>query len=154
MVIGDFHARFDPLVYRDFMMNVGKGNVRRTLEQFMNNYNCTCSKDIEGINLELLNLEIVTLQNQKTKLEVELQSKAAMKDKIAERIQKDQEAKLKKEKEIQEAKTRCINCGNSFENEANFTKVPAGQVCKACFMAADGTKWKQWNRKDGEQLHN
>lgn len=145
MVSGNFHAIFDPQTYREFVEIVGKGNVRRVFEDFMLNTIATDRKDAEGINIQILNIEIDKLQKRLNKVQAELQNKLSMKEKY-EQMQVDaEEQRLKKEKDDLEKKSRCANCGNMQSKK--FHIFPVGNVCNSCFLNADKHQIKKWNQK-------
>lgn len=145
MATGNFHAVFDQTLYREYMNIVGKGNVARSITEYMQNVVAQQNQDIEGINIKLTILEIDKLQKKISKLQAELLQKTQIKEKY-ETLQKEAEEKrLIEEKDRIEASTKCINCGNFLEGDKKSHRFPKGNVCNGCFMSATGDSIKRWN---------
>lgn len=145
MTTGNFHALFDAQLYKDFVQIVGKGNITKSLTEYMQNVVATQNQDIEGIDIKLVNLEIEKLQKKISKLQSELQKQLQMKDKYEHLQQTAEEKRLLEEKQRIEAATKCINCGSFLEDGKKSHTFPKGNVCNGCFMSATGESIKRWN---------
>lgn len=144
MVYGNFHAIFDPQVYKDYMVIVGKGNIRRTIEEHMMNVIAVNQKDATGIDIKLINMDIEKLTKKLSGIQAELQNKMELKEKYEANKMLEEETRLQTEKEKIESQKKCINCGNMIPEGTKSHTFPKGNVCNACFMSAglgDDKKW-------------
>ena len=58
MSSGNFHAIFDSETYREFVCIVGKGNVRKTFEDYMMTVISTNNMDSSDVNIKIIDLKI------------------------------------------------------------------------------------------------
>lgn len=151
MVKGDFHGTFDERTYVDYVKNVGKGNVRKKLEEYMRGFNAQYSDDLDGINLELLEVQIVKLQNRKARIEVELQAKMAIVEEAKEKVEAKAEKELAKEKERLETLKKCIGCSRPIAEGEKKSEFPGGFVCHGCQLGMTGKQYKEWSKKNGSK---
>lgn len=147
MVTGNFHATFDPKTYMDYVKIVGKGNVRSSLEKYMNNIIAYNNQDIDGINIKLIEMDIERLQNSITKLNAELQHKQQLREKYEENRRKNEENRLELEKNALEKTKKCANCGKILNEKMKIEEFPIGKVCNTCFMSAIKEDLRRWNQK-------
>lgn len=135
MTKGNFHAIFDPQVYNEFANNVGKGNIAKNIEDFMRSFNARDKGDVKSINIEILNLEIATLQKQKIKVDSELNSKLTQRERLMAGREKEEKDRLKSEKDKLENAKRCVKCDRIIEEDKKIYNLGNGKVaCRACFM--------------------
>lgn len=117
------------------------GEFQNFLTKFVNNYN----QNIDGITLDILNIEIEKLKKESDIIYLELQNKLKMREKIEENIKINEENRLKIEKEKLESMKKCINCGNIFGDKSNKYSFKAGFVCRSCFLGATSQSIERWN---------
>lgn len=144
-MIGNFHGIFDAETYRQFQIIVGKGNVRKQFEDYMLAVIALHNKDIEGINIQLINLKIEKSTQKMTKMQSELQKLVEIKSKFEENKHKLEENRLEKEKEHIEKLKTCINCGLLLSEKHKFQNFSGGKVCHACFMSCDKDDINRWS---------
>lgn len=142
---GNIHILVDPNTYKEFMAIVGRGNLTRTIEQFMLNTIAVNNKDTKGIDIKLLNNDLERLKRKLSKIQAELTQKQKLKEKYEEEHRKAEELALIEEKERIEAKHKCIQCGRIINEAEKIHKFPKGSVCSGCFMAADSSNIKRWS---------
>lgn len=119
------------------------GECQKFLEKVVNTY----QNDIEGVNLELLNIEIVRLKNQKMKIDMELQNKLRTKEMLEEIIKKKEETKLQEEKEQIENANRCDNCKEIKSDQMKMHTFGNKKICNSCFMSSTKDKTKEWTKE-------
>jgi len=119
-------------------------NISGEFQKFLEKMVMTYESDVEGINLELLNIELAKLKTNKMKIDMELQSKLRTKEMLENIIKQKDEERLKQEKEAIENAKKCINCGRTIEEGNTSHKFGKGIVCHSCFMSADGSAVKRW----------
>lgn len=69
-----------------------------------------------------------------------------LENKLGNLEQEEQEKALKKEKEEEERLKKCICCGNMLGEKVKKHKFAKGFVCNGCFMTAESTQIKEWNK--------
>lgn len=90
------------------------------------------SKDLDGVNLELLNLEIEKEQDVMKRHQIILQGKLEQKKALENKVKYDNEERLKLEAQKLEASKRCSICGELAVFKSH--QIAKGVVCHACFM--------------------
>jgi hypothetical protein len=122
-----------------------EGSRSEIIRKFMRDYNNTLKGNLNDINIEILKVQIITLENQKIKIDTELQSK---KNIVEQAIKAQEELRVNKleedKKKIEEAK-KCLNCGKILEEGMRSHNFPKGLVCHSCFMGVDSKKVKEWD---------
>ena len=101
-------------LYKEFESMAGHGNVTHTIVELMSQFVACNKKDLDSVNLKLLDKEIDGLNKKKAKLDAELRSKIDIKEKTLEALENKEKEKLEAEKERLESSNSCINCGNSI----------------------------------------
>lgn len=140
MVTGNFHAIFEKETYLDFVSIVGKGNVRKAFEDYMLNVIASSKQDIDGINLQMLELEIDKIKSIISKKQAELQNKLTLKEQIIKQMEEKKQEELQKEKERIQKETTCINC-HAVLTEKTAREIIKGVVaCRSCSMDSDVVK--------------
>ena len=132
----------DTEIHRNFSRVVGKGNVSAKIEEYMEHYIVSSTKDINEHNIELIKKECETLNNQISKASSKLNSNKEAIDKYQESINKKDKARLEKEKEIIQNALHCCHCGNIIEGKNFMTKK--GKICNLCFYTFSREKAKEW----------
>ena len=120
-------------------------NISGEFQKFLEKMVLTYEGDIEGINLELLNIDIVKLKNQKLKIDLELQSKLRTKEQLEAIIKQKEQDNLQKEKEAIESSKHCKQCNKLMLEGEKSHKFSIGQICNSCFMNAKGEDFKRWS---------
>ena len=111
-------------------------NVSDEVEKFLRKVVMTENEDIDGINLELLHIEINRLRNQKIKIDMQLQNKLKKLEELNEIKQKKEQENLEKEKKIMEKQEKCLKCGKKIQKTAKKYEFPAGILCYECFLSS------------------
>ena len=145
MVMGDFHAVFEPNVYKEFVQIVGKGNVTKSFQQYMMNVVATSKKDIGAINIQILTMEIERLQKKSADIASELQTKLQIREKHETLVHNEEEKRLKKEKEHILSQKTCLNCQRVLSESEKRHTFKLGVVCNGCFMVDSSKKVGVWN---------
>lgn len=144
MATGNFHGVFEPSVYKQFVHNVGKGNVRKKLEEFMVSFNAQQSGDVDEISIEELNIDIHRLENTKTRIITELESKVAIRDRIKESLENKRKMALEAERERIQNAMKCLQCGKVMKDDHTTHSFDKGIVCNSCFLGANKEKLSRW----------
>ena len=142
MTRGNYHASFDEQTFEDFAEIVGRGNIKRHLEEYMVNVIATTNQDIDGINIRLVNLEIGKLTRELTKIKSKLDSKVAIKTKYEEREEEMKQSKLKEERKKIEQAQKCQNCGK-IVTDPSLLQMD-GKICKGCFMSLPANELRKF----------
>ena len=153
-MIGDYHARFDPELYKQYVDIVGKGNVKGDFEEYMRTRVAADSNDIEGINLQILKKEILSLQKKKTKLDAELQSKLNMEERYKELAAEKEKKKLEQEKERLENSRKCIQCGCILTDQTKTHEFNQGSTCSACYHNGTPEMFRKWMEPKSKEVEN
>ena len=112
------------------------------IRKFMRDYNNALKGDLNDINLELLRMKIVTLENQKIKIDSELNANRTMLQNAEKTREEDRIKDLEKEKEKIENSKKCAICNFVRADAIKMHNFPIGQVCNTCFMEKrDAKKW-------------
>jgi ribosomal protein S14 len=120
-------------------------DLSKIINDFLWNYINTKEDNIDGINLELEKKKFENAEIKFLKWKNVLDRSRLKIQQYEERVRKQEENKLIKEKEEIKAKQRCINCGQELTENHKFTLFPKGKVCKACFMTSDKESIKRWS---------
>lgn len=123
-------------------------NISENVEMMLKRLIGVRENDIDGINLELLNIEITALQDNINKETIELREKMTLKENIEKKHKEIEENKLKQEKERIENSMKCLNCKNTINEKLKFHRFALGVVCNSCFMTCSATDIKAWNKKE------
>ena len=145
MVEGNFHAVFDAETYKKFVQIVGRGNVTRAFQDYMMNTICVQSKDVDGIDIQLVNMDISKLQKEISEKQAQLNEKVQLKTKYEANITEIERKKLEKQKAETERLSKCQNCGQILPEKAKRHKFNVGAICHACYMTADANSYQKWN---------
>ena len=104
------------------------GALNEYLETLVNRHN----QDVGGINIELERRKLSKLQKQQGDLQASVNECLSIITVWEEKREQEQENRLKKEKELIEAQSKCTNCGNMIVSKVfNLGK---DRLCKACYM--------------------
>jgi hypothetical protein len=122
-------------------------NMSGEFQRFIENAIAIQNNDIEGLNLQLINIDIVRLQNQKFKTDLELQNLLKKKEVVGAAIKKQEEEKLRNEKEAIQALEKCQCCGDNIAEGMKKHKFAVGYICNSCFIGAGGKEFKKWNNE-------
>jgi hypothetical protein len=134
---GNYHGSFDADIYTEFKYLVGKGNVRKTIEDFMRTYINRQNSQIDGLNLQEINLKIAKTQAKMIKIQSELQEMTLKKQKIEENIEKNKLKKLENERIALENQKKCIICGKILEEFHKTIVVNGKNICKSCYLTPE-----------------
>jgi hypothetical protein len=145
MVIGNFHANFDPETYKKFQEIIGKGNVSRTFQNFMLSTIATQENDIDGVDLKLINIEIEQLKKQQIKITTELQNKLGIRENIEKKQAEIEKKRLEIEKKQLENAKKCSICGKNIEKKDKKVDVKSGILCLNCYYSSSREQRKKWN---------
>ena len=115
------------------------------VRQFLRDYHNALKGNLNDINLEILKVQIVTLENQKIKVDIELNSKRAILTNALKAQEEDRIKRMETEKEAIEALKYCINCGNIIPENAKKHKFSKGYVCNGCFLVSEPEGRKGWD---------
>lgn len=133
----------DEDVLKRFDGIVGKSNRSSTITRLMDGHSAISKGDIDSINVEILRREIeeedtIIIEHQQIR-----DNKKRVLDSYHKKLEQDEIYKLKKERNILEESTKCINCtGPAGIDAKKFTK---GLVCNDCFMVGTGEDVKRWS---------
>jgi hypothetical protein len=110
------------------------------IRKFIKDYNNSIKGNLNDINVEVLKMQIVTLENQKIKIDTELQSKRSQIEAVN-KVQEEGRLKTLEEdkKRIENAK-KCVICGFARADAVKMHKFPVGQICQTCYMEKRDTK--------------
>lgn len=144
MVTGNFHAVFDQNLYREFVDLVGKGNVTKEFSTFMQTRLSTSKQDFEGIDIQILQIEIKDLEKQLLRLQTKLQRKRDLMERYEKNQQENEKKRLENEKKQVEKQKNCLNCGKNLRENLKKHAIKGGFVCNSCFMTARLPQFKQW----------
>jgi len=75
-----------------------------------------------------------------------------LKQKDAFEAQKEKEVmeELRIQKEMAQKAIECIQCGTFIDHE-NYKKFPKGNVCRSCFLSANGENIKKWSETGAKE---
>lgn len=121
-------------------------NLSGTFEQYLDSLVNQKNADVDGINLDVLNIQIVRLQTQFNKMQVELQAKLKRKEEVMEKMRENEQRKLEEEKERAEKTRRCANCGKVLEESKKKHDFKKGCICNTCFLNAHKDDIERWDR--------
>jgi hypothetical protein len=110
------------------------GERSEIIRKFMKDYNNAIKGNLNDINLELLKVQIVTLENQKVKIDTELQSKKVILENALKIQEEDRLKQLEVDKQKLEDANKCICCKKILQPKEKRHKFTKGLVCNACFM--------------------
>ena len=145
MVKGNYHATFDPKLYTEFVAVVGKGNVKRALEDYMINTLAVYNKDINKINIKIIGQEIDDLTKKLSKTQAILSRKVEIRDRFLKESEEKELIKLKIEKETIENAKKCLKCGSILSEKHQKVDVKGGFVCKSCWHTAEREDYVRWS---------
>jgi len=118
-------------------------NISGSLQEYLEKIIMQNENDLDGVNLELLNIEIVRLQNELNKVQTTLSSKMKLRETIHQKQEERNMQKLEEERQkIEEAK-KCFNCGVVNEN-LKMHNFPVGLICNGCYQGSNGQQIKKW----------
>ena len=120
-------------------------NISGEFQKFLDKLILTYNHNIEGVNLELLNIEIIKLKNTKIKIDMELQTKLRQKEVMEEVIKKKEEDELKQQKENIEKQSQCQQCKRVLGDKEKKHSFLVGIICNSCFLSSDSNSIKRWN---------
>ena len=121
------------------------GQRSEIIRNFIKDYSNSIKGNLNDINLELLKVQIVSLENQKIKIDTELQSKKSILANALKVQEEDRVNRLEADKKRIEDSKKCKNCGKMLAEEMKFHNFPIGAICHSCYLNADGSAYKRWN---------
>ncbi len=107
------------------------------------------TRDVEGVNLELLNTEIQKEQELFDKHQAKISQLRVTKKSLETKIEAEKEEALRVEKEKLEQAKKCVKCGNLAVN--NPKKFPKGTLCNPCYRSMSGMDLDKF--MDGADKH-
>lgn len=110
-------------------------NMSSEIREFLRQLRARKSGDVDGINIELERIKLDKNRDKLLKIQVEIQTSEDIIKRFDELEQTKEEEKLKKEKEVAEAKEKCVHCNNFIRDKR--IEVQAGFLCKACYDIGD-----------------
>lgn len=129
-------------------LKVLKCNISGLVNEFLKNYVYETGGEFDKVDIQITKLEAENLREKLTKTQANLQKKEEIL-RIFDQNQKEMELKsLQKEKEMIEKLTKCVNCGNMLDERKKSHDFPIGNICKACFIGANGEDIKKWSVKN------
>ena len=135
----------DAQTYLDFQNAVGKGNVTKSLEDYMVTTVAAQTGDIEKVEIKIIDKKIQKMQKELTKIQAELQKNLSIREKYDKILEEKETKRLQNQKiQIQNQKV-CIHCGNNIPEFAKSHQFPKGVVCNGCFMASSPDDVKRWS---------
>lgn len=102
-------------------------------------------QDVDGINIELERNKLSKLQKKASSVQIEINTCQKNILNWENKQQKKEEERLKKEKDLIESQSKCMNCGNPIQHKSHKFKV--GNVCNACYMTSTSEDIEKWNKK-------
>jgi len=120
-------------------------NMSKEFQNFLSKYINTYHQNIDGIDLEILNIEIDRLKLEADDINLQLRGKLELKEQIEAKMKNKEEERLKVEKENLEKLNKCIACGHIFNDDMKKYGFRQGNVCKACFVVATNDDVEKWN---------
>lgn len=121
------------------------GQRSEIIRKFIRDYNNALKGNLNDINLELLKTQIVSLENQKAKIDTELQSKRTILQNALKAQEESRVTKLQEEKERIENQKKCLSCKRILSEDEKQYKFTRGLVCRACFLTSGKDKIKEWS---------
>jgi len=155
MVTGNFHYSCDVEVYKDFQSLVGKGNVTKKIQEFMENFLLTKNENLNHISMEKVKLELEELTQKQAKMAQKRAKMADLLQKMEQKMASERVENLKNEEQRLKNLIKCVKCGQELSEQHKSQKMPAGLVCKACFLLGsreDFEKWKVQKEHSGSEI--
>lgn len=142
-----FQFNCDYQTYIDFQFVVGKGNVTRSLEEYMVSTIATHNGDFEKIDLKIIDKKIEELTKKQAKITSELQKNTQIKAKIEQKMVKKEEDRLKIESEKIKKQKTCAKCGNEIKENDKKHELPKGLLCNGCFLSMNLQDAEFWMKR-------
>ena len=132
-----------------FQETIGKGNVSKTLNEFMENVVATSSGDKSKLNKRILNLELKQEVKVNTESQIKINKLKEQLDQLELLNAAEEKERLVKEQEAINKVVNCISCSNQIQHkDLDKYKFESGSCCKNCFMNATVDDIKRWNKKE------
>ena len=141
---GNFHANFDKDIYSEFVQIVGKGNVKKTIQEYMLNFISVNNQDYDNIDLRILDNEIIKLRKDISKMQNQLGKKLNLKDKYIQKKEEIERARLISEKKLIEESNKCKKCGKIIRaGQIKHKLYDLKVICNNCFLALSPAEIKR-----------
>ena len=121
------------------------GERSEIIRAFMRDYTNNIKDNLEGINIELLKMKIIKLQNEKIRIDTDLQSSQTKLDNALKAQEEIRIKKLESEKQVIEAAKKCIECNRPIDDNSKKYAFKRGNVCVSCYHEKAGAKWREWS---------
>jgi len=119
-------------------------NMSKALNDYLKRLIIDQEEDLEGVNYELLSIDILKLQNSINQQQAMLTSKIKQKEQIQEQIEKNKTEELEADKKRIEDAKKCLNCGKLLDERQKSHKFTNGLVCNGCFLSGSAQDYKKW----------
>ncbi len=121
-------------------------NLSRSFNDFLGTLIAQTGRDINKINILMVQKELAKLKTQMASIASEITQKESLVVQYQAIQDKKQKELLEKEKDrIMKSKT-CLKCQRELTKEEKQVSFPKGIVCQGCFMTASKDDVNDWNR--------